>query len=279
MGFEFRDSMVNEYLSQGYLIFRGIVPPPLLRDLRTEAEKARDLAHRLNGPQTQRIQPLSRYGEELNLKPFQDYTELPELRDAIDRLLGPGYTHGHLDIMGLLVEPLERSWTVGWHRDGVVEVPPAAYDDTVKAKLAEVWSDLRHFNQVNCALYADSCTWFVPGSHLRQWDLPGEIQSTGDPSLRKGVEGLSDVEAERFYLEHCRRFPGAVQTHLGPGDFMIYRNLAWHTGNYLTYQPRATIHDIVRYNGKTDWRGWHDTKREAVERMKSRQATEIATHS
>ena len=79
MAFQFQDSMVNEYLSQGYLIFRGIVPPSLLSDLRREAEKARDLAHKLNGPQTQRIQPLSNYSDELNLQPFYDYTELPEL--------------------------------------------------------------------------------------------------------------------------------------------------------------------------------------------------------
>ena len=124
MAFQFQDAMVNEYLSEGYLIFRGIVPPSLLSDLRREAEKARDLAHKLNGPQTQRIQPLSNYGDELDLKPFYDYTELPELRDAIEKLLGANYTHGHVDIMGLLVEPLEYPWHVGWHRDGVVEVPP-----------------------------------------------------------------------------------------------------------------------------------------------------------
>ena len=86
MAFQFQNSMVNDYLSQGYLIFRGIVPPSLLTDLRREAEKARDLAHKLNGPQTQRIQPLSNYGDELDLTPFYDYTELPELRDAIEKI-------------------------------------------------------------------------------------------------------------------------------------------------------------------------------------------------
>ena len=272
MAFQFQDSMVNEYLSQGYLILRGIVPPVLLTDLRREAEKARDLAHKLNGPQTQRIQPLSNYGDELDLKPFYDYTELPELRDAIEKLLGPNYTHGHVDIMGLLVEPLEHPWHIGWHRDGVVEVPLEARDEIVNAKLAEVWHDLRHFNQVNCAIYADSCTWFVPGSHLRQWDMPGEAQSTKDPKLRKPTEGQSNTEAERYCLEHCRQFPGAVQVHLGPGDFMVYRNLAWHTGNYITYQPRATIHDVVRYEGKKDWTDWQQTKLDAVKRMKEKQS-------
>ncbi len=272
MAFQFCDSMINDYLSQGYLVLRGIVSPSLLRDLRVEADKARDLAHRLNGPQTQRIQPLSKYADDLNLKPFYDYTELPELRDTITRLLGPGYTHGHLDIMGLLVEPLERPWNCGWHRDGVVEVPPEAYDDIVRAKLAEAWYNLRHYNQVNCAIYAESCTWFVPGSHLRQQDVPGERQTTGDPVLRGPIEGMSNAEAERFYLDHCQQFPGAVQMHLGPGDFMVYRNLGWHNGNYVTYQPRATIHDIVRYELGSNWSGWQQTKQEAVQRLKARQA-------
>lgn len=54
MAFQFQDSMVNAYLSEGYLILRGIVPPSLLTDLYREAEKARHLAHKLNGSQTQR---------------------------------------------------------------------------------------------------------------------------------------------------------------------------------------------------------------------------------
>ncbi len=274
MAFRFCESMLNDYLTQGYLVLRGIVPPALLRDLRVEADKARDLAHKINGPQTQRIQPLSRYSNELNLKPFQHYLDLPVLRDAITRLLGPGYTTGQLDIMGLLVEPLDHPWTCGWHRDGVVEVPPDAYDEIVRAKLAEVWHNLHYFNQINCAIYAESCTWFVPGSHLRQRDLPGERQTSGDPGLREQGEGLSDVEAERVLLEHCLQFPGAVQMHLHPGDYMIYRNLAWHIGNYLTHQPRATIHDVVRFEPGGSWSGWAETKQESIARYQSRQTTQ-----
>jgi hypothetical protein len=59
MGFQFCDPMINQYLTQGYLIFRGIVPPSLLRDLCVHAEKLRNLAHRLNVPQALQIQPLS----------------------------------------------------------------------------------------------------------------------------------------------------------------------------------------------------------------------------
>jgi hypothetical protein len=273
MTFQFCDSMFHDYRQQGYVVFRNIVPPSLLTDLRREADKARELAREIHGAQTQRIQPIARYEAEIDQKPFQDYCELPDLQDAIDRLLGPGYSYGQRSIMGLLIEPRDRPWNVGWHRDGVVELPLEAYDEEARACLARVWNDLRYFNQVNCAIYADSCTWYVPGSHLRQQDLPGERQSTGDAELARVAETLSVTEAERFWLDHCRQMPGAVQVHLAVGDFMIYRTLAWHTGNYITYQPRATIHDAVIYqDGIGCPTGWPQAKRDAIERLAARNA-------
>ena len=107
------------------------------------------------------------------------------------------------------------------------------------------------------AIYASG---ICPAKHNQQM-----TRNYGNPA-----EGQSNAEAERFCLEHCRQFPGAVQVHLGPGDFMVYRNLAWHTGNYITYQPRATIHDVVRYEGKKDWTDWQQTKLDAVKRMKEK---------
>ena len=84
--------MIDEYLANGYQIFRNVIPPSLLADLRCQADIARDLAHQLNGRQTQRIQPLDQYGDRIDLQPFRDYVELPALKDAVEALLGPGYT-------------------------------------------------------------------------------------------------------------------------------------------------------------------------------------------
>ena len=63
--------MIDQYLSQGYLVFRGIIPPTLMTDLRVEADKL------VVGPSAewnsrQRIQPLSNYADDLNLSPFED---------------------------------------------------------------------------------------------------------------------------------------------------------------------------------------------------------------
>ena len=54
------------------------------------------------------------------------------------------------------------------------------------------------------------------------------------------------TEAERFYLQHCLDMPGAIQIHLNAGDFPVSQpRLAYWT--ILSYQPRATIHDIVSH--------------------------------
>ena len=191
------------------------------------------------------------------------------LRDAIEKLLGANYTHGHVDIMGLLVEPVEHPWQIGWHRDGVVEVPPEARDEIVKAKLAEVWYDLRHFNQVNCAIYADSCTWFVPGSHLRQWDMPGEEQSTGDPRLRKPVEGESNAEGGTILFRTLSAVSWSRSGASGAGRFyglpesgVAYRKLH----NLSTAWRPFTM--LFGTRGKKDWTDWQQTKLDAVQRMK-----------
>ena len=43
MTFQFCESMIDDYWTHGFAIFRGIVPPSLRRDLRREADKARFL--------------------------------------------------------------------------------------------------------------------------------------------------------------------------------------------------------------------------------------------
>lgn len=273
---ELRDEMFTQYFTQGYLILRNVIPASLLTELRREADKARTMAWEIHGPSAQRLQPVEKYAERLNQRPFQDYCELPHLADAINSLLGGRYTHGHRNIMGILVNPRDVPWNQGWHRDGIVEVPVDAQDDILHKELERIVLDLRVWNQVNCALYNDSSTWYVPGSHLRLTDLPGERQTIGDASISKDLEGLSNEAREIRNIQHCRAFPGAVQTQLGPGDYMIYRNFAWHCGNYLNYQPRATIHDVCIYHAPADETtprpDWPKAKREAIARMEARKA-------
>ncbi|MCX5660255.1 MAG: hypothetical protein NTW19_11105, partial [Planctomycetota bacterium] len=195
----------------------------------------------------------------INYKPFQDYTDLPILRDAIQRLIGPAcsgvtVTHTTPTVLGILVEPTERPRHHGWHRDLVSDVPLAQQKTPERMKIvAERWHRTTTLNQVNCAIYPDPCLWYVPGSHARMHDLPGEKQEfcyVTEKSPFDAMQG-THAELEAAYLEAAYNFPGAVRVYLDAGDFMVYRNGGWHTGLYTTHTPRATIHDSLGYQWPT----------------------------
>ena len=247
MPFAFSDRHIDEYHTLGYTVFRGILPPALLGDLRRVCAEAALLARRENGPQSQRLQPLER--DDLDQRPLVDYAELPELNDAIARLLSPAHRHGQGHVMGVLLEPAERPYCTAWHRDWRDNM--AALD---LSRWDEHFADPRYFNQVNCALYAESCTWVVPGSHLRR-DLPSEAaRFPGRPVPGPDLADCDAAEAERRCLEYARSMPGAVQLHLEAGDFCLYRNTLWHLGNYVPYRQRATLHDAVDTDEFFAWR-------------------------
>ncbi len=262
MVFEFSDRHIDEYYRDGYTVFGQILPPSLLGDLRRVSDRARELARQIRGGQTQRLQPVSAH--DLEQQPFVDYTELAPLNDAITRVLSPAHYHGGPEVMGILFEPAETPYCTHWHRD---------WRDNIGGLPLEMWdagfADLKLFNQVNCALYEDSCTWVVPGSHLRR-DLPGEIARFPQrPIAKPELEGLSCEQCERVCLEYCRSMPGAVQLHLDAGDFALYRNTLWHIGNYVPYKKRATLHDSV---DTAEFAAWRE---QALKAVKQRQAAGV----
>ena len=254
MAFEFSDAYIDSYQRNGFAIFRQILPAALVSDLRRTAEQARAIAHRVTGAQAQRLQPLTKYADELDMQPVHDYRELPELVDAIAKLLSPAHQHGgpadEPGAVGIFFEPSEKSWCTYWHRDWRDNIPGCPLDD---------WRAEQHnplmFNQINCALYEDSSTWVVPGSHARQ-DLLVEAQRFPDRPIQKAPvdDVASEAERERVCLDYCRSMPGAVRTHLDAGDFMIYRNTLWHLGNYVPYKRRATLHDSADTSEFKAWR-------------------------
>ena len=247
MAFRLSDRHIEDYHRLGYTVFERILPPALIGDLRRVTDRAREIARERAGVQTQRLQPLADF--DLEQQPLADYTELPELVDALTGVLTPSHTQGGPDSMGVLLEPAELPYCTHWHRD---------WRDNINGLDLSSWDtafrDIDLFNQVNCALYEDSCTWFVPGSHLRR-DLPREIaRFPHRPIATPELEGKSAVEREGLCLEYCRSLPGAVQIHLAAGDYALYRNTLWHIGNYVPYRKRATLHDFIDTPEYSRWR-------------------------
>ena len=81
MPYTFSDSHIETYHTLGYTVFRQILPPSLIIDLRRVCDKAVEIAREKSGSQVQRLQPVAKYG--LDQQPFIDYADLPELVDAI----------------------------------------------------------------------------------------------------------------------------------------------------------------------------------------------------
>lgn len=235
------------FREQGYFVLRQIVPPALITDLRRMAEEAKTIARREGGPQAQRLQPL--VGREgLEAAPLRAFVELPELRAALQTLLTPRHEVSPLDMFGILFEPADRCWATEWHRDWHDHLGAEQFAKVFAEGWEKLAGDLNLFNQFNCALYEDTATWYVPGSHRRLTNTPEETRAA-KAADRAAVENQkherSEAEQEVFLINYCTGMPGAVPLHLNAGDLAIYRNVGWHIGNYVPYRKRATLHGGV----------------------------------
>ncbi|HIG47400.1 MAG TPA: hypothetical protein EYQ20_13590 [candidate division Zixibacteria bacterium] len=246
MPFTFSEQHITEYYHNGYTVFQSILPSSLVQDLRRVTGLAREIIREENGPQVQRLQPVGKYADRLDMRPFQDYEELPELMDAYQRVLSPMHRLEGKARMGILFEPADRSWCTVWHRDITAKT-----NHVDPEEFAVLTRDATFFTQVNCALYTDISTWYVPASDGRP-DTEAEVQASG---LQPDTDRMNPEEAEYENLTYCRGMPGALQLVLEPGDFALYRPNAWHIGNYAPYRKRATLHDSI---WKPETRAWYE---------------------
>lgn len=247
MKFRFEDRLVDDYMLDGFVVLRNAIPPSLVADLRKISDKARMVARERGGPQAQRLQPLHDAG--LDLAPIQAYAELAHIREALEKILGFEVSYGRADRMAILFEPAEMPSCTPWHRD---------WRDNARELTLARWERSFHdpelFNQINAPLYEDTCTWVVPGSHLRP-DLAREHAAFPvRPTPEVDFDGLSYEERESLCANYCRSMPNGLRVVLNAGDFMVYRNTLWHLGSYLPYKIRATLHDTADTAKFEQWR-------------------------
>jgi hypothetical protein len=254
MSFGFSEQHREEYYRDGFTVLRGLIPATLVRDLRQESDTGRELVRRERGPQVQRIQPVFAY-KDLNAQCFSDFLDLPALHATVEGILGKDYQPSASPGMGILLEPAESAWCTEWHRDWA-NLP---YVDRQQYRRSR--DNVRMFNQFNAALYDDHALWIVPGSHNRE-DTPAEQALGAAPG---NGSDQSPVELELACLSYVRSMPGALQVVLCAGDVAFYRNSSWHTGNYVPYVKRATLHD--GFYGEED-RAWVATVRARQEAMR-----------
>ncbi len=262
MAFKFCDSMIHQYRTDGYVIFRQILPISLIRDLRKATATAQEQARKARGQQAQRLQPISKY--EIDLKPFDDFVTLAPLVDALAKVLSPRHSlkKESWHHTGLLLEPAQLPWCTTWHRDirETHNVPDVE-------EFRRINRDPLFFNQINCPLYEDNCTWYVPGSYLREFDLAEE---TDVANRRQFEEGDDWMTRERKCTEYCQAMPRAVRASMDAGDFMIYHPNGWHLGSYLPDRKRVTIHDYAPSPQLLEWYDrWGKAQAAAAEKAKA----------
>lgn len=103
-------------------------------------------------------------------------------------------------MFNILVNPLEKTYKLGWHRDDVkATATPEEEDEALKIK--------HHGIQWNAALYDDECLWAIPRSHSRirsKEERDANIAGTDMPGAQ--IVGLKKGETV-FYNNNIRAFP------------------------------------------------------------------------
>lgn len=232
------------YRENGYVVLERVLSAPLVDRLRTVAEEARGIARRLHGPQVQRLQPL---GDHVDVAALREFVTLPALAEAVRTILSERHFLNPPETMAVLFEPAGQCWATEWHRDLRDHMlDEAMFKEALCGRdWTELATSLANFNQFNCALYEDTSTWFVPGTHTQMTDTAGEVaaaRSQTRAALENKARQRTEAAQELAQLEYCQAMPGAVQVILQPGDLVLYRNTAWHLGAYVPYRRRATLH-------------------------------------
>lgn len=264
MPWRFSEQHLTDYHHHHVTVFRGILQPSLVHELRQAGEEVERISYARRGTAVSRSPSLGQLREDLSptsWRAFEAYRDDPDVVDAIQRVLSPEHRHGDLTQLCLFLSEQGPPVVQDWHRD-LAEGHPGVDDD----EFARVKLDPLCFAQINCALYTDVCLWFVPGSAGRP-DTQGELTAAGPAYnglpgrgriLNPELEGLIDAQRERICRDYCEAMPGAVNLLLEAGDLALYRPIAWHTGFYAPHRKRLTLHDTA---DSPRQQAWHEARR------------------
>ena len=221
----------DQFMDQGYLIIRNLIPPSRLESMRASCETMleRQKAHwasergpddppggeyeTARQPRVMMKNPGLIDAETANV--VEDFWVADETLEIASQLLcepEPCITE-----MMMMCNPV-RDWPggTGWHRD-IHPVDMAPLD----ALTADLRENGPRYTQWNVPLYDDSVLWVIPGSHRRR-----------------------NTEQENADLLKDRVGPvtGGMPVELNAGDGVVYINYLNHTGSNYTTKKRRTLH-------------------------------------
>ena len=222
----------NQFLEEGYVVLRNVIPAAELDALRASYEI---LVERQKVIWAQERKPDDPPGGvwEASAQPRLLLQRSP-LADSIDEDTASaveiwlhentqgassellGVSDAEVTEMMLMCNPVRDRGPAHWHRD---LYPP--YGAPLQGYVDDIIESGPRYVQWNLCLYDDDVLWVIPGSHARL-----------------------NTERENELLRTNRNipFPGGVQTHLNAGDGVAYILPILHWGSNYSTKMRRTIH-------------------------------------
>ena len=260
----------DQFLEQGYLVLRNVVPPNELEGLRRSyeilVERQRAIWARDRSPgdpsggvweSSPQPRLFLNSGRE-NSSPLID----EETANTVEFWLHEntqGVSSRLMDVddaaateMFLMCNPVRDRGPANWHRDihPIDTAPRMGYIDDIKENGPS-------YVQWNIPIYDDEVLWVVPGSHIR----------------------VNTEEEDSQLLENSYApLSSGHQTHLAAGDGVVYITPILHWGSNYSTKLRRTIHGgFARwgrtYYGNLDFaRCLNPAARETIERWACRSA-------
>ncbi|WVQ84766.1 hypothetical protein IAT38_006923 [Cryptococcus sp. DSM 104549] len=216
----------EKYYSLGFVIIPNLIPSSLLPTLTEAADGVTERAREGRWPQVRVVgKPFPPWDAgddiwgvqnlmhpDLEERVFAEWYGSEGILEVSAALMGSRIEDMQFELFNLLINPLDASYSLVWHRDDVKpDVSPA---EELQALLVD-----RHGVQWNSALYDDECLSVVPSSHAR---------------VR--------TEAEREAMRSGEEMPGAMVVQLKKGETVFYNNNILHVGKYDAATKRRTLH-------------------------------------
>ena len=223
----------DQFLEDGYVILRGVIPPQQLEGLRRAhevlVERQKEIWARERGPDDPpggvwetHAQPRLNLGALAGQIDAQTIGAVEiwlheNMQGVSSRLLG--VEDAAVTEMMVMCNPVRDHETEGhrgWHRDFY---PP--HTAPLQGYADDILENGPRYIQWNLPLYDDSVLWVVPGSHARL--------NTAEENAALNSDARTPV-------------PGAIQTHLAAGDGVAYILPLLHWGSRYNARMRRTIH-------------------------------------
>ena len=221
----------QQFLEQGYLVLREVIPPNRLQQLRADFEvlvgRQRKIWAQERGPDDPpggdwetrpqpRLVSYSRLIDEATASTVEVWLQENTLGVSRQLLSVPEAASASVGGMTLMCSPVRDHGPARWHRD----VHPIDM-----APLSGLQKDLVEngpkYVQWNIPLYDDDVLWVVPGSHKR----------------------LNTLTEDRELLDDPRRaLTSGIPVELNAGDGVVYVNYMLHWGSAYSPKIRRTIH-------------------------------------